>query len=232
MLLHPDYNKRNIFVSESDPRTVTAIIDWQSASISPIFSYADDTPDFVLPHDTVENLVIAEIGTNAPEAAREIKDKSIRKRIKILPLVFTTCLQGWMPVVWKARQTDLTLLRPFQYCGTSWRDSATALRQELIELSQQWTSLALTGECHYQPIEGELPYHATTFKDFEHVVDTRLAIMELLKCDLDGWVSSEGYELAKELLYETYVEYLKTATEWEHGLTEEKAVELWPFDSR
>ncbi|GLA92942.1 hypothetical protein AtubIFM57143_009921 [Aspergillus tubingensis] len=42
-----DYlHKRNIFVSEDDPSEITAIIDWQAASIEPAFWYADEIPDF------------------------------------------------------------------------------------------------------------------------------------------------------------------------------------------
>ena len=44
-LLHPDIHKRNIYLAEEDPSCVTAIIDWQSASIEPIFVYANQIPD-------------------------------------------------------------------------------------------------------------------------------------------------------------------------------------------
>ncbi|GLB12039.1 hypothetical protein AtubIFM57258_009317 [Aspergillus tubingensis] len=46
VLFHPDLHKRNIFVSEDDPSEITAIIDWQAASIEPAFWYADEIPDF------------------------------------------------------------------------------------------------------------------------------------------------------------------------------------------
>ncbi|GLA81919.1 hypothetical protein AtubIFM56815_006098 [Aspergillus tubingensis] len=39
-------HKRNIFVLEDDPSEITAIIDWQAASIEPAFCYADEIPDF------------------------------------------------------------------------------------------------------------------------------------------------------------------------------------------
>lgn len=46
VLFHPDLHKRNIFVLEDDPSEITAIIDWQAASIEPAFCYADEIPDF------------------------------------------------------------------------------------------------------------------------------------------------------------------------------------------
>lgn len=36
-LFHPDLHKKNIFVSNDDPTTIIAIIDWQSAAIEPAF---------------------------------------------------------------------------------------------------------------------------------------------------------------------------------------------------
>lgn len=38
MLVHPDPNKRNIYVSPDDPIRITTIIDWQSTSIEPPLS--------------------------------------------------------------------------------------------------------------------------------------------------------------------------------------------------
>jgi hypothetical protein len=59
------------------------------------------------------------------------------------------------------------------------------------------------------------------------MIETRLAIMELLKCDADGWVPIDAYEVGKDLLPETYVEYIATASDQEHDLTEEKTMEVW-----
>jgi Phosphotransferase enzyme family len=46
-LYHPDLHARNIFVSEEDPSQITAIIDWQSTSIEPVFSYINEEPDMI-----------------------------------------------------------------------------------------------------------------------------------------------------------------------------------------
>lgn len=60
-MFHPDLHKRNIFVSEEDPTVITAIIDWQSTSIEPAFSYANEVPDFArfIPNDTSEGEIDA-----------------------------------------------------------------------------------------------------------------------------------------------------------------------------
>jgi hypothetical protein len=45
-LLHADLHMRNIFISETRPFGITAIIDWQSTAVEPAFMYANETPDF------------------------------------------------------------------------------------------------------------------------------------------------------------------------------------------
>ena len=45
-LVHADYNKRNIYISCSDPTVISGVIDWQLTCIEPAFMYAHETPDF------------------------------------------------------------------------------------------------------------------------------------------------------------------------------------------
>lgn len=231
LLLHPDLHKRNVFISESDLQ-ITAFIDWQFASIMPTFLYAQDTPDFLFLHDHIDNLVTAEIGETTDTAARQERAQKIHQRVELYQKMYTTCVRGWIPKLWEATQTDQTLLRPFQYCGSSWRDSAPALRQELVELSQQWTSLGLPGTCLYQPSAAELEAHLAEYAVFEHVMDTKHALTKTIRCDMDGWVNNDAYALAKELCHEAYFGYLETVKEQRPpGMSEEEAIELWPFDT-
>lgn len=58
VLLHPELNKRNIYVSAEDPTIVTGLIDWQSASVEPAFIYANETPDFATPPPNLEEHVL------------------------------------------------------------------------------------------------------------------------------------------------------------------------------
>lgn len=147
--------------------------------------------------------------------------------------MYTTCLRGWIPKLWQARQTNEILLRIFQYCGTSWRDSAPALRQELIELSREWQALGLPGHCPYQPNVDDLERHTAQYADFEYALDAKHVLMETMRCDADGWVHNDAYDLAKELCHEVYLKYLETVEKddiWHMSV--EKAARLWPFDTR
>jgi hypothetical protein len=123
------------------------------------------------------------------------------------------------------------LLRLFRYCGSSWRDSATALRQELIELAEQWRALGLPGECPYRPTPEELEKHQGLYRDLEEATDIKLTLVQALKSDADGCVPKELYGLAVQMCEKIYEDYLDTARrEPEFGVTEEKARQFWPFD--
>jgi hypothetical protein len=80
------------------------------------------------------------------EAARRLE-----KGIWTYRQTFKAVLKVYVPKLHDTRAMDQTLLRPFRYSDASWRDSAAALRQELIELSKHWTELGLPGSCPNEP---------------------------------------------------------------------------------
>jgi hypothetical protein len=198
-LLHPDIHKRNIFVSEEDPSQVIAIIDWRSTSIEPAFVYANHTPDFVV--DAAADIPILEalLQGEAPStvssevmstedsemaAARNRYEKDVSTCQQTCKLV----LRGFVPKLHNARAMDQILLRLFRYCDASWRDSAAALRQELIEISQRWTELGLPDPCPYKPTPEELREHEKQYEDFKTVQQLKLFLKRALIAESDGWI--------------------------------------------
>ncbi|TKA79164.1 hypothetical protein B0A49_02803 [Cryomyces minteri] len=226
ILFHNDFHKRNVFVSDEDPTVVTAVIDWQAASIEPAFVFANEHPDFAeLPDDT------SFPGDCKEETKEEIK---LKKDASICAQAFEVCIRGYSPKLWAARALDVTLFRPFRYCHTSWRDSAAAVRQELIEVSQQWTELGLPGSCPYQPTEEELAEHKKQYQDFENAQKMRLAVMRTLDVNSDGWAQSDRWEEvapAHQRIYEMWLDSVKESlASGESELTIDQAKRMWPFD--
>jgi hypothetical protein len=202
-LLHPDIHKRNIFVSEEDPSQVTAIIDWQSKSIEPVFVYANHTPDFVedaaADVPILETLLQGEALSTVSSKVMSTEDsetaaarKKYEKDVSTCQQTYEVVLRGFVPKLHSARAMDQTLLRPFRYCDTSWRDSAAALRQELIETSQRWTELDLAGPCPYQPTPEEFREHEKQYEDFETVQQLKLFLKRALNAESDGWVPADN----------------------------------------
>jgi aminoglycoside/choline kinase family phosphotransferase len=117
-LLHADLHKRNIFVSDSESSKITGIIDWQSTSIEPAFIYANETPDF------------ATLVDDMPKTERDGQDQAMQKKkqkdIQLCAEAFEVWMKGYVPAISQARAVDDTILRPFRYCNTSWRDSVVS----------------------------------------------------------------------------------------------------------
>lgn len=236
-LLHPDLHKRNICVSDDDPTIVTGLIDWQSTSVEPAFVYANETPDFatLLHHNTLVN------DNQGLPAVRKEEDYDQKEKDAIIcSQTFDVYMTGLVPKLRAARTLDETLLRPFRYCYTSWRDSAAAVRQVLIEVSQNWKRLGLHGSCPYLPSEEELAKHRKQYEDFVAVQKLKLWLMRVLDIDSDGWVPAEAWEWSKKTHRDAFDEWMQTSSVVEEemegrsddGMSEEKAKRLWPFDER
>lgn len=241
-LLHPDIHKRNIFVSDEDPSCVTGIIDWQSTCIEPTFVYADETPDMV--EDPAADIAILEkklststdgtskVATSEETISESPEEAAARKRhekdVWTCIQTFEVALKGYAPKMNKARVMDQTLLRPFRYCGSSWRDSAAALQQELIELSQRWTELGLPGSCPYQPTTEELTEHVKQYEDFESVQQLKMILKSTLGIESDGWVPADAWESVKRQHKAFHAEWMETIKE--SGSDPDRARKLWPFD--
>ncbi|KAI9036879.1 phosphotransferase family protein [Aspergillus affinis] len=228
-LLHPDFHKRNIYVSADDPTVITGLIDWQTASIEPAFIYENETPDFAAPPNSEDEDTLEDEKSEA-QRAKERKDASICHQ------TYDVCMKGLVPKLRPARLQDPTLFRLFHYAHTSWRDSAAAVRQELIELSGQWQELGLQGSCPYVPTEEELARHSRDYEDFETVQRLKVWLMKSLDTNSDGWVPNEAWEAAREAHRAAYEQWMETAREAEErgdeNITVEKADKLWPWDAR
>jgi hypothetical protein len=138
-----------------------------------------------------------------------------------------------MPKLATARALDDALLRPFRYCYSSWRDSATALRQELIELQSRWNELGLPGSCPYFPTEEELTKHKTLWDDFETLQKLKLTLIRALDMNSDGWIPNEDWEKAKvehRKLFDMWIDSAKDAEECgDNTMSVDKAQKMWPF---
>ncbi|KAF2442983.1 serine/threonine protein kinase [Karstenula rhodostoma CBS 690.94] len=230
MLLHPDFHKRNIFVSDDDPTRLTAVIDWQSTGVEPVFSFANETPDMVA-DSTIDMPLFEDEPEASPNQTQSPHDKKCEKEISICEQTFEVALKGWVPKLHDARALDETLLRPIRYCHTSWRDGAAALRQELTELSQHWNELGLPNSCPYQPSPQELTMHAKEWEDFETFQSLKLFLVRSINSNIDGWVPSEAWEAAKDANQSIFEEWMKTAAQSEDpDMNEDRGRKLWPFD--
>ncbi|OQD74386.1 hypothetical protein PENDEC_c011G01601 [Penicillium decumbens] len=231
-LLHPDFHKRNIYVSAEEPTVITGLIDWQSTSIEPAFIYANETPDFAaLPGGPEGDPLKKEQNEKemSGQMERELKDASVCYQ------TYDVVMTALVPKLRPARLLDPTLFRLFHYCHTTWRDSAAAVRQELIELSARCAELGLEGSCPFSPTEAGLKEHARNYEDFEAIQALKLWLKGSLDTNSDGWVPNDAWDAARVAHRAAYDEWIQTAKEAEsrgEDMTVAKANKMWPFDAR
>lgn len=119
-LFHNDLHMRNIFVSRADPAQITGLIDWQSATLDPIFLYAHMTPDLCTHPQSAQDLLQG-------EDDEQSGNMDAKKRKKAGTDDVDRCRQAWellliisAPKLHKARALDEALLRPFRQCYSTW----------------------------------------------------------------------------------------------------------------
>lgn len=231
-LIHADFHKRNIYVSDDDPKVITGLIDWQSTSVEPAFVYADETPDFAKHPESVS---LDDDGQVTPGEKSKTEDKKYKDAL-ISSKTFDVSMKGYVPKLRIARALDDTLLRPFRHCHTSWRDSAAAIRQNLIDISNKWKELELAGSCPYLPTEEELAEHKKQYEDFETTQKLKSWLMRVLDTNSDGWVPADAWEWSKTAHRDAFRTWMETAKNSEgtghDEMSEQKARRLWPFDER
>ncbi|KAF2806520.1 uncharacterized protein BDZ99DRAFT_501336 [Mytilinidion resinicola] len=218
-LFHPDLHKRNIFVSDDDPTSVTAIIDWQSAAVEPAFWYADLIPDFAkpIPHPTLED----QLEFNSEQCVK----------------VFNISTQFLTPTLARPRLMDEAFFRPYRYCYRTWKDGAVAFRDELIQTARRWEELGLADTCPYPtPTPVELATHKKEYQLFLAAQELRSNLSVLLNTATDGWAPPEDWETVKQAHKEYYDGILEAVLnngdpdDDEPIRSEDDLREIWPFD--
>ena len=223
ILAHADYHKGNIFVSAYNPNIITGVIDWQASSIEPAYEYTRAYPDFLFATEPLEI-------TDREEERYEAK--LTQKGAEICQKTFDVIMKASCPKIQAARNLKKPITRPFMYCYTSWRDSAPAVRQDLIELARKWSDLGLPGTCNYQPTDDELIQHQDQMEAFEAVLKVKDKFHGI-GVDSDGWVQQDRWE-AVLAVHKEYYDHLFEQMRSEDGDGDPEALEkfhlLWPFD--
>ena len=161
------------------------------------------------------------------------KREKLERDYWIYRQTFEGCLIANLPNLHAARITDETILRPFRYCHSSWRDNTAALRQELLELSQRWVELGLPSSCPYQPTEKDVADHVKQYDDFEIVQKFKVFLVRARRSNSDGWIPAENWESAEEAHRLAFDEWTETVKHSEDpDMTEERGRRLWLWNER
>ncbi|KAG4438959.1 hypothetical protein IFR05_005585 [Cadophora sp. M221] len=232
-LRHPDFQPRNIFVT--DDFTITGIIDWQHCSVLPLILQAG-VPEYFQNFGDDESLRLKK--PSLPESFNHMSyadqaqtlEQHRRRQLHYYHFVATykynkphfdvLCLDSTMP------KQKLQ-----QYASAPWEGDNVSLKAELIRAFKNWPILTArkSGNVPACPIyfSGEEVEHCLRIEAEQNHTDVQMEkIRDRIGVGTDGWTSNERYEDACEENEHAKVE----ALDGEDDATRNEILKHWPFD--
>ncbi|RPD79781.1 protein kinase subdomain-containing protein PKL/CAK/Fmp29 [Lentinus tigrinus ALCF2SS1-7] len=204
---HPDFQPSNVIVSRSPGSDwkVVGLLDWQHASILPLFLLAGIPGRFQNYNDPVSQSMTPPSLPKDFDDLDEVKQSRAKElyRRRLVHYHYVNNTEEWNEPHHAALTAPLgTLrLRLFIHSSELWEGETVALKVALIDAARTWKTL--TG--------GDAPCPIAKF-DAEDVRETRAlgavqreadeaweGFQDAICCGSDGWVSNEHYETAMAL---------------------------------
>ncbi|KAL1871860.1 hypothetical protein Plec18167_007011 [Paecilomyces lecythidis] len=206
-LWHPDLHLNNVFV---DPKTheILRIVDWQTASVAPLFLQYE-APRMFRHHKTVrEGWVIPERPDNFDSLSDEEKaqvDADLEN--ETMHKYYEAQVYKRAPLLWRTLQNKLlsTIREPIWLTSGLWENrDLFFLRRSLLAVATNWEELCrdLDQEdippCPIKFTEEELKAHAKEEENIDGVGHILTLFRDQGVLPADGMVDPEDYEKAKE----------------------------------
>jgi hypothetical protein len=216
-LWHPDLSLGNLFVSASGPANLEGMIDWQHAAILPYFSFASMPPAFIYNGNKInmDGPLPGPLPSNIDElSAKEQAEYRLQLRL--------ANRQKWYlaNIKLNPRRRAILCLPHIRelvalptYVTRAWVDGVFNLREALVCLRNNWP--AITDPNTPCPIEfsvEEILEHERqleAFRCYEAAVDT---VYATFRCEGDGWVAHENYDVVHQIICELEETWDETIT--------------------
>lgn len=229
-LWHTDLHMGNIFIDPNECSRIVSLIDFQSTSILPAFLQAQ-WPIFLRPprnHDYVRGLFQPKLPDDFDELDEESKTIALREwsQVKLAKAYeVSTYLED--RAAHNAMNVPRVFRELFTRCGEVSEVGIIPLRECLIEISQNWSSLGFSGKCPYSFNQAEIDEHEHQFAEYLTWHEIQALAEECLDTDAEGWIApqldiKEKRKQNKELMA-LYIE--RVAGE----KSTEEAKAMWPF---
>ena len=228
---HPDLQQSNIIVSKSPDSDckVVGLIDWQYASILPMFLlagiphslqyYADSVSQSMKPPSLPEDL---------DEDERDQLEYVYRRRLVHYHYVTSTAECNQRHYAAFADPLHALRGRLFEQAGAPWGGETVELKNALIEATERWEELTGGGVPCPVEIDAQDLRETKALNEELSAADKGFEISQSM-CGLgeDGWVLAEDYENAVADLKQIKEEVLADAeSEEERG----EIMAHWPWD--
>ncbi|THH08777.1 hypothetical protein EW146_g8881 [Bondarzewia mesenterica] len=220
-LWHTDLHSGNIFVSKEGLAegkiNISAVIDWQHASISPLYLQAC-VPRFIeyrnpmsLPPGFQSVLLPDDFDTLETETQTAIAaavEAANRHQL------YKAVSSAHNPEYYRALsfQTRELAVPPVLFSGSTWPRGFMLLREWLIRIFVHWNVLGHVGvPCPIQFSDAEMNAHRTDADEWQELQDGLVLVRDHIGIEKDGRVSNEAYDDAiarNEALKNEYIEIM------------------------
>jgi hypothetical protein len=201
IIRHPDLSPSNIFISDSG--NITGIIDWQNATILPIFLQAkipkyfqnygdDDSENFRRPK-------LAEDFDAMTDHEKEIEMELYRRRqVHYFYVGYTSRLnKAHFDAMGKHNLVVRNQL--YDTAGRPWEGDNNSLQAQLIKTLAHWSEFCSSED--RPPVQySQAEVEACLARDTKQMnADEQMQeIRNFIGIDIEGWVQNENFENAKE----------------------------------
>lgn len=218
VLWHPDLHRANIFVKDGAPFTITGIIDWQFAGISP-FAYQVAIPKAFQYTGTrvqfVRDCLKPPLPENFDSLSEEEKKLTLQDRVDAGLHAGYEKMTGNVPCAHDLLTHEHygTVMQPFWSSLISWQEGLQELQLTLAYLYSQWENVTggdVTRRCPFQFSDDErtrLMEKGQRSLEYDKNVDS---LRRELGCLEDGWVPTESFE-------EALAKSKQLESEWDEG---------------
>lgn len=187
-LWHNDLHMGNIFISpELD--NISCIIDWQFASISPAIRQVD-WPSFLEPPEDYDYGLVA---PSLPANFDELDDfEQALAKHHLHQCAAAKVYEGTFfrqdRRVYDILHAHSVLREILIRLEESFDEGVVPLRHCLIEMSQSWSQLGLSGACPVMFTEEEVTTHAAQFEQYSEWHRIGAIVRKYLDTDFEGWI--------------------------------------------
>ena len=227
VLRHPDFQPNNIFVS--DNLDIVGLIDWQHASVLPLF-LAAGIPKFFQNYDDPESLTFQpptppDLSDMDDDEKADALEDFRRRRIHFFYLAFT---QRFNESHFRAihQPTSLLTHRIFAHAGEPWEGNHIPLQADLLLLTKLWSKYSVEPcPISFSSAETDAIMH---LQKMQEEVDADLKrVRAAIGIGVDGWTPPDEYDAALTRALQMKASGLASL---DTDLEREMTCRHWPFD--
>ncbi|PPQ65328.1 hypothetical protein CVT26_000043 [Gymnopilus dilepis] len=233
-LRHPDLQQSNIIVhwSPDSGWQVVSLLDWQHASVLPLFlvagvpqrlqNYNDPVSQSMTPPSLPEN--IDELEEDDRAAAMDVH----HRRLAYYHYVWNTAHYNEPHYNAAIDPTRVLRRRLFNHAGYPWEGETLELKVALIEATQRWAELTDGGSSCPVVFDSDDVRETMDVNEVQAQMDSTFELwQDMVGAGPEGWVHTEHYEAAVARCKQVKEDVLAKCTS-----DEERAeiLEHWPWD--